>query len=209
VRLRLIDRLLRRGYTIAVIRDLLDAWAGGRDLHHVLGLEAAVSESWSTENPSTATVLELRRMFGRQLTPAVIRRAIRLEILIPAGLRAFHVPSPGLLEAGRDLVAAGIPLRTVLDVIEHVADELDRPAERLIRMVFEQTFPADAPGGIPEGRQVQELTATVEKLRPHALKAIDALAARSLARAVDHSFDDLAGRVSTAAPTGEADRRDA
>src|SRR5258708_34769254 len=38
-RLRLIGRLQKRGYSLAGIRDLLDAWASGRTLPAVLGVE--------------------------------------------------------------------------------------------------------------------------------------------------------------------------
>jgi DNA-binding transcriptional MerR regulator len=194
-RLRLIERLLERGYTIAVIRDLLDAWSEGRNLEQVLGLESVVSEPWTSEAASTVTMFELRRMFGWQLTPAIIRRAVRLHLLQPQGLRAFDVPSPDLLMAGRDLVAAGVPLRVVLDVIEKVALELDRPADRLIAMVFDHVFPTDAPAGLPQGAELQRLIDTVSQLRPHAVKAIDALVARSLSRAVDEKFMRLTDRA--------------
>lgn len=41
-RLRLVGQLLERGYSIASIRELFDAWAQGRDLAHVLGLDQAI-----------------------------------------------------------------------------------------------------------------------------------------------------------------------
>ena len=195
VRLRLIDRLLKRGYPLAVIRDLLDAWAAGRDLDDVLGFETTLSKPWTDENPSRITILRLHRMFGGQLTPAIVKRAVRLEILKPAGPSAFDVPSPGLLDAGSDLVAAGIPLATVIDVIEHVQAELDRPADRLVGMVFEQIFPDDLDGGLPAGEELRRRTETVERLRPHALRAIEAMAARSLTRSVDRKFGLLAERA--------------
>src|ERR1700759_1854351 len=83
VRLRLIDRLLKRGYTLAVIRDLIEAWSAGRDLQDVLGLETVVSKPWSDEPAGRITLMQLRRMFGWQLTPAIIRRVVRLGILNP------------------------------------------------------------------------------------------------------------------------------
>src|SRR5688500_6901877 len=54
-RLRLIGRLLERGYTIANIHELLGAWERGRDLHEVLGLEEAVTGPWSDEVPTWIT----------------------------------------------------------------------------------------------------------------------------------------------------------
>ena len=195
VRLRLIDRLLRRGYTLAVIRDLLEAWAAGRDLNDVLGLETVVSQPWTQEEPARMTLLQLRRLFGWQLTPAIVRRCVRLGVLRPAGLRAFVVPSPNLIRAGSDLTAAGIPLRTVIDVIERVQAELDRPAERLVQMVFEHVIPADLPGGLPSGEAMRELNETVARLRPHAVTTAETLFAQSLTRAVDHAFEQVAERA--------------
>ena len=195
VRLRLIDRLLRRGYTLAVIRELIEAWASGRDLQDVLGLETMVSQPWTEEASARMTLLELRRMFGWQLTPAIIRRCGRLNILQPAGLRAFNVPSPNLVKAGSDLVQAGIPLRTVIDVIERVQSELDRPADRLVQMVFEHVFPADVPGGLPTGDQLRALSDTVARLRPHAVSTAEALFAQSLTRAVDRAFEQVTERA--------------
>ncbi|MFI7589126.1 MerR family transcriptional regulator [Spongisporangium articulatum] len=195
VRLRLIDRLLRRGYTLAVIKDLLEAFAQGRDLHDVLGLEEVVSRPWTEETPTRMTLLELRRLFGWQLTPAIIRRCVRLNILEPHGLRAFIVPSPGLIRAGSDLVKAGIPLRTVIDVIEHVQEEFDLPAERLVQMVFSHVIPADIEGGLPVGEELRQLSDIIATLRPHAQAAAHALFAQSLTRAVNTAFEQVTTRA--------------
>jgi DNA-binding transcriptional MerR regulator len=194
VRLRLISRLLDRGYTIAVIRDLLDAWSAGRDLHDVLGLETTVSRPWTDEEPGRATLLQLRRRFRGQLTPGRLRRTIRLGLVEPSGA-SFTVPSPRLLDAGTDLVAAGIPLATVLDMVERVQRDLKSPADRFVRMVFDQLLPPDSPEGLPAGEELPQVTRTVEKLRPHAQLAVSALFARAMRSAVDDAVDAVARRA--------------
>jgi DNA-binding transcriptional MerR regulator len=194
VRLRLISRLLDRGYTIAVIRDLLDAWSAGRDLHDVLGLETTVSRPWTDEEPGRATLLQLRRRFRGQLTPGRLRRTVRLGLVVPSGA-AFTIPSPRLLDAGTDLVAAGIPLATVLDMVERVQRDLRSPADRFVRMVFDQLLPPDSPEGLPTGDELPEVTRTVEKLRPHAQLAVSALFARAMRSAVDDAVDAVARRA--------------
>ena len=205
VRLRLISRLLDRGYTIAVIRDLLDAWSAGRDLHDVLGLETTVSLPWTDEEPGRATLLQLRRRFRGQLTPGRLRRAIRLELVVPAGT-SFAIPSPRLLDAGTDLVAAGIPLATVLDMVERVQRDLRSPANRFVRMVFDQLLPPGNPDGLPAGDELPEVTRTVDKLRPHAQLAVSALFARAMRDAVDDVVDDVARRALAARPDAAEDR---
>jgi len=204
VRLRLISRLLDRGYTIAVIRDLLDAWSAGRDLHDVLGLETTVSRPWTDEEPGRATLLQLRRRFRGQLTPGRLRRAVRLGLVEPSGA-TFTVPSPRLLDAGTDLVAAGVPLATVLDLVERVQRDLRSPADRFVRMVLDQLIPPGTPGGLPPGDELPEVTRTVETLRPHAQLAVSALFARAMRAAVDDAVDRVAGRA-LAGPDAHEDR---
>jgi len=195
VRLRLVDRLLRRGYPLGVIRELLEAWACGRDLDDVLGFETVVSRPWTDEVTVRLPLLHLRRVFGRQLTVPIIRRAVTLGIVTPVGLRAFDVHSPALLQAGVDLVAAGIPLARVVDVIERVQAELDQPADRLVGMVFDALLPDGTPGGLPDGADLRRLNETIAVLRPHATRAVEALFGWSLQRAVDRRFDLLADRT--------------
>jgi len=82
-RLRLIGQLLDRGYTLANIAELLDAWERGRDLQTVLGLENVVSSPWSDEVPAYISFAELE-----ELLPGVdrrfVERAARLAAIRPA-----------------------------------------------------------------------------------------------------------------------------
>src|SRR5437868_4842857 len=50
-RLRLINHLLARGYTLANIMELLKAIVEGHDLRSILGLETAISSPWNSEAP--------------------------------------------------------------------------------------------------------------------------------------------------------------
>src|SRR3954447_1433986 len=50
-RLRLVQRLADRGYSLAAIKDLVNAWDAQHGLSHVLGVEAAAIEPLSTEEP--------------------------------------------------------------------------------------------------------------------------------------------------------------
>src|SRR5687768_2206317 len=54
-RLRLIGQLLERGYTLANIAELVDAWERGHGLGDLLGLGAALAEPFSDEAPARLT----------------------------------------------------------------------------------------------------------------------------------------------------------
>lgn len=64
VRLRQIADLLDRGYTLASIKELLEAWDAGRGLGGVLGLVAEVHGPWTDERAARITRAELDERFG-------------------------------------------------------------------------------------------------------------------------------------------------
>ncbi|MFE7130592.1 MerR family transcriptional regulator [Streptomyces sp. NPDC057638] len=63
-RLRQIADLLDRGYTLASIKELLEAWDTGRGLGGVLGLVAEVHGPWTDERTARITRAELWERFG-------------------------------------------------------------------------------------------------------------------------------------------------
>ena len=104
-RLRLIAQLLDRGYTLANIAELLDAWERGHDLETVLGLEDIVSSPWSDEVPTYLTSAEFEELFPG-IDPGFVEKAAALGLLEVEDDR-LRVPSPRLLHAGAELLAAG------------------------------------------------------------------------------------------------------
>lgn len=63
-RLHQIADLLSRGYTLASIKELLDAWDTGRGLAGVLGLVTEAEGPWSDEEPVRLTRADLDARFG-------------------------------------------------------------------------------------------------------------------------------------------------
>src|SRR4051812_21360790 len=51
-RLRLITRLLDRGYSLGNIAELLSTWEAGRDIGSVLGVEQVLTVPWNDEAPT-------------------------------------------------------------------------------------------------------------------------------------------------------------
>src|SRR5947207_2822645 len=70
-------------------------------------------------------------MSGGQATPEAVDRAIAMGIIEPEGDR-FRVPSPRLLHAGVELVAAGIGLDAVQDLGEALRRDIERVAKRFV-----------------------------------------------------------------------------
>ncbi|KIH97915.1 MerR family transcriptional regulator [Streptomonospora alba] len=182
-RLRLIGQLLKRGYTFANISELITVWERGGDLQDILGFESAMGDPWSDEIPGYITMSELRTMFPGQVSAPNITRALRLGLIEREGLR-FRVPSPRLLNAGGELVAAGMDLSTVLDISERLKERVGALAGELVRTVADHILAQHAPQGLLQGEEIAETATLVRRLRPLAQTAVDAMLADAMARSL-------------------------
>lgn len=193
-RLRLIGRLLDRGFTLALIAELISAWEQGRNLADILGIEEVLTQPWTTEAPGKVTLLELRRRFGPEADTSAIGRAVELGLLRRSGV-SFTVPSPRLLSAGEELVALGVPLSTVLDLAEGLASDLDVTAGRFVAVVIEQLLGDASEATLPPQERLSAIAETVQRLRPQASIAVEASFALAMERQVAAAFSEIAGRA--------------
>ncbi len=95
-RLRQIADLLDRGYTLASIKELLEAWDAGRGLGGVLGLVAEIDGPWTDEEASRISRAELDATFGGTSDDAAVSEAVALGVLerIPGQRRRVPRPEP-------------------------------------------------------------------------------------------------------------------
>lgn len=182
-RLRLIGGLLERGYGFAHIAELLTAWERGHEIADVLGLEAALTGPWSDEIPSYLTQAELDAMYGAESSPETVEQAAALGLVEPDGDR-YRVPSPRLLHAGAELVAAGLPLGTVLDIAALLKGHIDQVAERFVQAVAVHILSAHEPDWAPSKDELPGIVDLIQRLRPLAQMAVDAQFARSMEQQV-------------------------
>lgn len=193
-RLRLIGQLLRRGYTFATISELLSVWERGGDIAEILDLESAVGLPWSDEVVAYVTAARLAELFGDQATPANIARSVDLGLLEPDGAR-YRVPSPRLLNAGAELVAAGMPLPAVLDLAERLRAQVDAAAQDLAGTVTRYVLAGRLQDGLLQGQDIAEVAAITRRLRPLAQAAVDALLAQAMSQRVPEALGDHFARV--------------
>jgi DNA-binding transcriptional MerR regulator len=107
-RLRLITRLLERGYTAANITELAGAWEQGRDLSDVLGLERVVSGLFSAEIPGFLTAAQIHELFATpEVESGLIDKMVHAGLAAPEGDR-YRIPSPcGVPERGTQVLTSG------------------------------------------------------------------------------------------------------
>lgn len=178
VRLRLIGELLRRGYSLANIAELLTAWERGGELRDVLGLEMAVAGAWSDEAPMHVSADDLAGLFEGIDAADAVAQAVDAGFLEPEG-DGFRVGSPRELQAAVELVAAGVPLDAVLGLGGELRHRIDEVAASFVDLVSTHVF--DAVGDLSEA-DVPRLAELVRRLRPLAQTVVDAELARAMER---------------------------
>ncbi|SMG59210.1 MerR family transcriptional regulator [Paraburkholderia susongensis] len=189
-RLKLINHLLTRGYTLANIQDLIKAVDEGHDLRSILGLETAIGGRWSRERPRKYSLVELMQMFGDKASPGALAKAVELGLLERNGL-SFVSGNPTALAAGATMAKEGIPLADLLDAVSIARPHFNAVAKALVDLVVRQLdrYEADA---LPPPADVPALVDAIWRLRPLASVLVESEMNRALEEA---SGDYLGGRV--------------
>jgi len=179
-RLQVIGGLLERGYTLANIGELLDAWEKGQAIHEVLGVDEAI--------PPRVTVTWLREALlgdgdvtGDEV--AALQAAFELGVLDPVlddDNDGFRVTNPRLLRAAIELARAGIPLPALAGLARDLRQDVDRLARGFVDLVDTHLF---VPLGdeMPSPAEAARLSRTAWRLRPLA----DEVVVGELDRAID------------------------
>jgi hypothetical protein len=111
--------LQARGYSIAAIRDLFEAWDKGAGLRDVLGIDDTIGV------PADEAAVELSAPHLEELLPAItashrlLRRAVKVGLVIEDGDR-FWARSPSLVQLVADMIGSGLAPAAALDFAETV-----------------------------------------------------------------------------------------
>ena len=182
-RLRQIADLLDRGYTLASIKELLEAWDAGRGLGGVLGLVAEVDGPWTDEEADRISRAELDARFGGTPDEDAVREAIELGVLerIPdRETEEYLVPSPQELAVAAELHAAGVPLSAITGHLRELRGQVEHIAARFLEFTAEHVFARYLEHRPPTDADAAEAAALVRRLRPLAQQTVDAELARAM-----------------------------
>ncbi|MEU9149305.1 MerR family transcriptional regulator [Streptomyces sp. NPDC048417] len=182
-RLHQIADLLARGYTLASIKELLDAWDTGRGLAGVLGLVTEAEGPWTDEEPARLSRADLDARFGGTPDDTAVAEAVALGVLepVPGDPDSFLVPSPQELAVAAELHAAGVPLTAISDHLRELRIQVEHIAARFLEFTTEHVFARylDDPHHRTDAKAA-EAASLVRRLRPLAQQTVDAELARAM-----------------------------
>lgn len=181
-RLRLIAHLQERGFSLASIDELLQAWGQNRGLSDILGFGERALTGWNEEEEQFLTLVQLAERFPDGLAdPDLFRRAVALGFFVPErdGVR---IPHPSLLRVGETLVAFGIPLSAVFAEMEKTDIYLQEMADGAVDLFKRYIWQPFVDAGMPTER-LPRITEALEQLRPLASTTLQARFSQALERA--------------------------
>lgn len=206
-RLRQIADLLDRGYTLASIKELLEAWDTGRGLGGVLGLVTEVEGPWTDEEPSRVSRAELDARFGGTPDDDAVAEAVELGVLepVPADPDSFLVPSPQELAVAVELHTAGVPLSAITGHLRELRVQVEHIATRFLEFTTEHVFARylDDPHHLTDARAA-EAASLVRRLRPLAQQTVDAELARAMRLFATRQLRRQLGAGDPREPDGES-----
>ncbi|MBT2397519.1 MerR family transcriptional regulator [Streptomyces sp. ISL-100] len=181
-RLHQIAGLLDRGYTLASIKELLEAWDAGKGLGGVLGLVTEVDGPWTDEEADRISRAELDERFGGKPDDAAVDEAVELGVLerIPGREDEFLVPSPQELAVAVELHAAGVPLPAISGHLRELRGQVEHIAARFLEFTTEHVFARYLGHRPPTDADAAEAATLVRRLRPLAQQTVDAELARAM-----------------------------
>lgn len=181
-RLKIIGSMLARGYTLANVAELVEAWEKGHNVAEVIGLEAAVTSPWTDETPTRLSGEQLLQLMGEAPDPKNMSMAVQLDVIRPDG-DGFIVPSMKLLNVAATLMREGVPLTDQMVMIAELRRRTEEIADGLVAMVVRHIFDAYGKDSLPPAQEAPRLSALIWRLRPLVMQAVDSEVARAMEKA--------------------------
>ena len=194
-RLRLVLRMLGRGYPLAAIRELVEAWEEQRDIGSVLGLEEAITAPYQEEGPRRLSGARFRELLGGDEVAAA--RAVETGLAQTDGDDVV-IPNPRFFDVGLELLAEGFPPRAMVDVAAEIARAMDQVAKMCVSFVDEHLWRGFVDAGMPAA-DAERVAGVIQRMRPRAQAAGDAALAEAMEKHSDEVFTQTAARLASKA----------
>jgi DNA-binding transcriptional MerR regulator len=184
IRLQLVLRMLGRGYPLAAIRELVQAWESQCGLGDVLGLEGAMIAPYLKDAPVRVSRDAARDMLGGD--DVALQRAIGASLFVADG-DDLVIENPRFVEIATELVADGIPAHAVIAAAIEIEAAADRLAAVMVGVLDKHVWRDFVDAGMPvEDREA--VTALIGRMRLRANAAVVAALAAAMQEKVDATF---------------------
>ncbi|HYW03929.1 MAG TPA: MerR family transcriptional regulator [Gammaproteobacteria bacterium] len=185
-RLRLITGLQKRGFSLASIGELLQAWEAGRSLNDILGFESALTARWR-EKERVFTREQLQELMGKvRIEESDLDLAEELGVLAREGRDRYRVRYPNVVAVGAEAVRQGVPLQVGLREAARVLDDAERIASRFVTLFVDQFWRPFVERGMTS-EEMPEVTRALERFQQIGLDIVQVATEEKLEEAIQET----------------------
>src|SRR2546426_6723212 len=192
-RLELIKDLQAEGYSLEVIKRILDR-SPGTTAAEVLNFTRAVTEPFSDEQPELVQQVEMAERWGDQLTPKLAERIQKLGFVRAVGDGRYEILSPRLQAVSEELAELGIPLETAVTTTADVKRHAQAVANAYVKLFVENVWRPFQDAGEPENHW-PEVREALDRLRPLATESLVAIFQLVMTQTVEKALERELSRI--------------
>ncbi len=187
--LQMVRELQEDGFNLGGIKRLMDDGQGTAE--RLRRFKEALT-GLGQEPAERLTIAELGRRFraSAQEAPAVLARAERLGVLVPAAEGVYEVPSPSLLAVAEEAIGRGVALDAAFDLFEELERHCDAAARAVTELFVAQVWRPFLKDDMPAERW-PELDEALERLLPLTSGALQAIFQRRMHAQVRAAIERL------------------
>jgi DNA-binding transcriptional MerR regulator len=193
MRLELIRDLQAEGFNLEAIKRILDS-APGDSIAEVLDFTRAVAAPFGDERPQVVDAEAFVERWGEQLTPEVVRQAIKSGVVRDLGEGRYELLSPRLHEAAAALQQLGVPLDSAVNVTAVMRKHSEAVARAYVRLFLEHVWRPFEQAGEP-AEDWTRVRDALERLRPLAGEALMAMFGLVMTEAVEQALERELARI--------------
>ncbi len=182
-RLRLINRMQERGFSLAGIADLLAALEEGKTLEQVLGIESAVADD-DGDDAIHVSRDELLAMIPKGLNFEDVEVALRNSGLLIREGNGYLLPFPSLVSLAAMAAPAGVPWTVLLEEFSTLQKEVSGMAQRFVNVYWHHVWKPYAEAGMPR-EKLTEVAATLRALRTGVVEVVPPLLRAAMKEEID------------------------
>ena len=170
-RIEWIKQLHEQGFTLELIRRMLDASDGfGED---VMRLASTLRAPFRDEDGPVVDLVELAKRWG-SVNPGKLRQAAKLGLIRKRADGRYEFTSARVARVGEALSALGLSIQETLDATAEIRAHADSIAELFERVWMRHVWQPFLEDGMPE-EALPRLEQTVAEVQPLAMDAVVAL----------------------------------
>ena len=201
-RLRLIQSLVARGYTLGAVEKAIDknpSLAAGHALEMLDSMGGPLGEA---PEPEDMTLAELAELSGAEQDEGFLQHLVEAGLVDRVGPDRVRLLRPHVVRAGAQAMSLGLTREAVLDLLPLISEHLHVIAQRFVDGFREQLWRPFVEAGLPE-EEWPAMVSRMEAILPVAGQTVVAMFRDELRAVVEEAMGEEIAQMASGAASAD------